>query len=65
MGYVLPLKWSSLENKTIDYIDEKFGDNVIVLNFKDKTSVVIDTDAIGYGLYRPILFSLTDYQRKD
>ncbi len=53
--------WSDLVGKTIAGIDETFGDNVIVLHFIDTTSAVIDTEAIGFGLYSPVLFELNSY----
>jgi hypothetical protein len=47
--------------KTVAKIDKSFGDNVLRIVFTDGTSVVIDTEPIGHGLYAPVLMSEAEY----
>jgi len=55
------MSWSELVGKTILSVDETFGANVVRINFTDGTTVVIDTEAIGLGLYRPVAISPVSY----
>jgi len=59
------LDWNDIVGKTIESIDEEFGDNVIVINFTDKSNVVIDTDTIDCGLHVPALFNKENYGGKN
>lgn len=49
------IDWNTLVGKTIAEVDIKFGVNVVLLKFTDQTSVVVDTEAVGHGLYTPVL----------
>jgi hypothetical protein len=53
--------WNELIGKTVESIDDTTADNVVVVHFSDKTSTVIDTEAIGFGLYRPVLGDVHNY----
>lgn len=57
----MQLNWQSIVGKEICSIDEDFGENVIVMNFTDKTSVVIDTEEMGYGFCVPTLHTMDEY----
>ena len=58
------LPWKELVGKTIKSVDDKDAANVVRIKFTDGTDVTIDTDAIGFGLYRPILYPSSDYEPK-
>ncbi len=55
------MNWSELVGKTISSVDETFGANVVRIYFTDGTAVVVDTEAIGHGLYRPVAVSPASY----
>jgi hypothetical protein len=58
------MDWKEVIGKTIKSVDEKFGANVVKLKFTDGSSVVIDTEAIGLGLYCPSLEPVEAYKPK-
>lgn len=54
------MKWNDLKGKTIERVSKKFA-NTVELFFTDGTSAVIDTEAIGHGLYSPSLHNPEEY----
>ncbi len=61
--------WKELEGCRVIGFSETFGDNVVLLFVKDESDnikeLVIDTEAIGHGLYRPVLYRKSDYMPKE
>ena len=53
--------WQDMVGKTIEAVDDTTADNVVVLKFSDKTSAFVDTEAIGFGLYRPTVSDSINY----
>ena len=61
----MSIPWKELVGKTIKSVDDKDSVNVVRMKFTDGTDVTIDTDALGFGLYRPILYPSSEYEPKD
>jgi hypothetical protein len=49
------LSWHTVLNKTIKSVDTKTAANQVILRFSDGTSVAIESEPIGHGLYTPVL----------
>jgi hypothetical protein len=50
------INWNKLIGKTVFKVDTK-SDNVVIIEFTDRTKVQVDTEPIGHGLYTPVLYS--------
>lgn len=59
------MRWSDLVGKTIRSVDSNFGVNVVRVRFTDNTAVVIDTEAIGHGLYMPVVVPAEQYEQSN
>lgn len=57
------MKWQDIIGKTIKKTNTTFGINVVKITFTDDTSIVIDTEAIGRGLYVPVVFDIKSYSK--
>lgn len=51
------INWTQLIGKTVFKVDTKTADNVVVIEFTDRTKVQVDSEPIGHGLYTPVLYS--------
>lgn len=58
------LKWKEIVGKTIKSVDEKSACNTVKLTFTDGTTLMVDTDAVGHGIYRPVLYPSSEYEPK-
>lgn len=58
-----PANWQEIVGKTIQSISTTMGINVVKLNFTDGTSIVIDTEAVGLGLYAPVALPVKQYDK--
>ena len=50
------INWTQLIGKTVFKVDTK-SDNVVIIEFTDRTKVQVDTEPIGHGLHTPVLYS--------
>lgn len=50
------LNWNDIVGLTISSVDEESAANVVTIKFTNGKEIMVDTDAIGYGLYRPVLY---------
>ena len=55
--------WKDIVGKTVKKVNTK-NINIVILSFTDGTSMAIDTEAVGYGLYTPVLYDAADYKPK-
>lgn len=51
----MKIPWENLIGQKILSVDTDFGRDIILLKLDDGREVVIDTEAIGCGLHRPVL----------
>jgi hypothetical protein len=59
----MPVKWKSIVGKTIQAVKQE-AINAVQIDFTDGNSVTVDTEAVGYGIYSPVLFNSEDYNPK-